>query len=236
MDEKLRIGRVWALAAAVIRANLALMLLIAMPLALLHSGTGLGLRIAMPVYGAQLLGALVSAVTGGMITAVAALAAVANVEGRRAPLGVIVSNAAYRAPGVIGTGLLYNLGVGAAGLLFVVPGIILAVRWMVATPASAVEGLGAQSALGRAGTLGEGNRLAMLAIGAIDLLLLIVPSVVLGAGLAARHGQPDATAWLGVALTAPATVLIKVVVAALYVELVRLKEGARPGYLAEVFA
>jgi hypothetical protein len=69
----------------------------------------------------------------------------------------------YRSSGarlgpLLAVSILMGLGVGLGLMLFVVPGILLAVRWAVATPVVMLEGLGPRAAMRRSRELVEGHR------------------------------------------------------------------------------
>jgi hypothetical protein len=57
---------------------------------------------------------------------------------------------------VLGLALVQALGIGFGLLVFIVPGIILAVRWAVAIPAAVTEGTGVSAALKRSAFLTDG--------------------------------------------------------------------------------
>ncbi len=91
----------------------------------------------------------------------------------------------------IGQGILVGLGVGLGLILLIVPGVILAVRWMLAAPmlvsgGRAVESIEQSWRL----TRGYGGRifLAGLPMGLVLLIIVIVSIAMAGAGTVAAGG------------------------------------------------
>jgi uncharacterized membrane protein len=60
--------------------------------------------------------------------------------------------------GVIGLTVLVGLGVGLGFIVFIVPGILLALSWSVAVPAKVLESKGASEAMSRSSALTKGDR------------------------------------------------------------------------------
>jgi hypothetical protein len=100
--------------------------------------------------------------------------------------------------------ILFGLGVGFASLLFVIPGLIVAVRWAVAVPAAKLEEGNARNALGRSRALVAGNGWnvfkVLFAVGFLNLIVLLPLTLV-------AHGSGPFGIWVattvGSALTAP---------------------------------
>lgn len=69
----------------------------------------------------------------------------------------------YRSSGsrlgsMLAVSILMGIGVGLGLVLLIVPGILLAIRWAVATPVVMLEGLGARAAMHRSQELVRGHR------------------------------------------------------------------------------
>ena len=100
--------------------------------------------------------------------------------------------------------ILFGLGVGLASLLFVIPGLILWVRWSVAVPAAMLEEGTARDALRRSRAIVSGNGWnvfkVLFAVGFLIVIVLLPVTVV-------AHGSGPYGIWLattvGSALTAP---------------------------------
>jgi len=83
------------------------------------------------------------------------------------------------------TNLLVALGAGLAMLLFIVPGLILLIRWAVAAPVQVAEGLGPTGSMGRSAQLTKGHRWAIFGL---MIVLGLVVIVIDGAFFAAIGG------------------------------------------------
>lgn len=141
--------------------------------------------------------------------------------------------------------LLTGIGVLLGALLLLVPGIYLAVRWVVATPALVAEDLGPTAALGRSGELTEGRRWAVFGL----MLLYVVAAWIVEVAFTALTGAAAAStsfaapldvftlviAAVGAIVGAMTSMVSAVGTAALYVELRQAKEGVSVADLAAVF-
>jgi hypothetical protein len=115
-----------------------------------------------------------------------------------------LSRASGRVLKLVCVSFLVGLGVALASLLFVIPGLILAVRWAVAVPAAMLEDGNARDALRRSRALLAGNGWSVFkvifAVGVLNLVV-VVPLTI------AAHGHGEFGIWvattLGSALTAP---------------------------------
>ena len=137
--------------------------------------------------------------------------------------------------------LLAYLGIVAGMMLFVLPGILLALSWFVVVPVLVAERTGMVRCFGRSRALAIGSRGRIFVLA----LLMMVVAFVLTAPTGAMTGL-----FGGAAGQAPsaAAIAIQLVVgtigasiyaafpAALYVELKRIREGLAMPELAEVFA
>lgn len=158
---------------------------------------------------------------------------------------------------LLGVGLLSSIGVMAASMLFLVPGIILGLVWAVAAPALVVEGVGVTQAFSRSADLTRGNRgsifLVNLIVGVLGvvvfyaLLFLFVAvfaalGIASGMGAGAAPATPGAPAMAAIIATSSVFGLGFIVYmifwsalpAALYAELAHIKGGA-PTAAADVF-
>lgn len=102
--------------------------------------------------------------------------AIAQLGGRRVGFGEAASAGLRHWPSLFAVGVLSGLGVTLGLILLVVPGVILAVMWLLAGPALVIEGLPPTAALNRSQALTRGNRWAMFGM----LLLLVVAGAVIG--------------------------------------------------------
>ena len=191
-----------------------------------------GITIAGVVFPILLQGALIRGV-------------VDDLRGDKVRIGAMVGDAFRAAVSLFVVAILMGLGLTLGFMLLIIPGLFLAVRWAVAAPAAVVERVAPTSALGRSADLSRGNRWSVFGLvliwGAVMLATtfgLEIAFGVFGAGpeglLALYTGftYGAVSAVLGTILA-----LINAVgVAALYVELRRVKEGVDVSDLAKVFA
>lgn len=70
-------------------------------------------------------------------------------------------------------------------ILLIVPGVILALMWIVAIPSMVVEGLGVFDSMGRSSQLTKGNRMRILAVGLIVLAIYLGIAIIGGLLVAA---------------------------------------------------
>ncbi|WP_395645236.1 glycerophosphoryl diester phosphodiesterase membrane domain-containing protein [Terricaulis sp.] len=144
--------------------------------------------------------------------------------------------------------LLVGIGMMIGFILLIIPGIILAVRWVVSAPVVVVEREGPTRAIGRSAELGEGHRWAIFGLILLFVVFSYACMIVLGMVMAATLGDVgpagiittmDTTGLLIAGFTAvisAITTLISTVgTASLYFELRRVKDGVSVTDLASVF-
>jgi hypothetical protein len=135
-----------------------------------------------------------------------ALVEVVDAEHRGAPaagLAQLYRTSWSRLRPLIGVAVLTGVGVGLGLLLLIVPGVLLAIRWAVATPIVMLEGLGARAAMRRSQQLVRGHRKdvfrVLLNIWVRGGLAWLACSLLVGV-LAAGMSHPGFALWLGGAL------------------------------------
>jgi hypothetical protein len=136
--------------------------------------------------------------------------------------------------------LLAYVGVVVSLMLFVVPGVVIALSWFVAVPVMVNERIGVFEAFRRSRALAMGSRGRVLIAALLMLVLTVLLSLTSRAAMhALTDGSGAASAMLGV-VQALMTVLSGMVqagfFASVYVELRRVREGFAVPMLAEVFA
>jgi hypothetical protein len=111
----------------------------------------------------------------------------------------------YRSSGsrlgsMLAVSILMGIGVGLGLVLLIVPGILLAIRWAVATPVVMLEGLGARAAMHRSQELVRGHRKdvfrVLLNIWVRTGLAWFACSFLIGA-VASGGSHPALTIWFG---------------------------------------
>jgi len=146
---------------------------------------------------------------------------------------------------LIGLGLIVGLGVFAAMILLIVPGIILGICWIVSSPVLVVEKAGIFQALQRSLALTRGHRWAIFGLMLLYMLVVVIVAIIIftifsGSIVPPQPGelaaQPGIATILFLALIQSFEVLISTVgIAAIYFELRRIKEGIDVSELASVF-
>jgi hypothetical protein len=144
---------------------------------------------------------------------------------------------------LVGISICVGFMIGVGLICLIVPGIILWCAFSVSVPALVEERGGVFASLGRSRELTRGSRLMIFLLGVLIWVFSLIIGAIFGAiGGAAglRFGLgPTQLIYAGLSqgLAASLTQVIStVLIAALYVELREVKEGAGAGELAEVFA
>jgi hypothetical protein len=131
---------------------------------------------------------------------------------------------------VLGVALLSALLTGAAALLLVVPGIIVACMFYVAVPACVIEKMGVTASLDRSTTLTRGYRWQIFALWALVMVVGGIAEIVLSWFGGAFWGGLLNFGWQVVA-----TAFGAVLAAVIYHDLRVAKEGIDTNSLANVF-
>lgn len=142
---------------------------------------------------------------------------------------------------LLGLGILMWLGIALGLVVLIVPGLILAVRWLIAPAVLVVEGEGILAAMGRGAELSANHRwaifgLCVLYFVAYYVLLVTLSIVTRVDALDPIIGARDYVPLAGqIVLQAVVSVFGAVGSAAIYFELRRTKEGVNTSELASVF-
>lgn len=182
-----------------------------------------------------------------VLQAAIAHGAMIGLTGRKASFADCLSTGMSHALPVFAISLLAGFGVLLGLVLLVIPGVFLAIIWVVVTPVRVVEGRGILEAFGRSAALTEGSRWMILLTFIVYIVLYLVFTLFAGiiAGLAAIVAgglSPDApvgaliVSGIITPVIAAVTALIGAAgVASIYYELRSNKEGVVPSELAAVF-
>ncbi|MBS0410687.1 MAG: hypothetical protein JSR86_12290 [Proteobacteria bacterium] len=221
------------------------LLLVGLPLALL--GWAQTSLLGNPVVGAgaawtTYLFLPVNVVAGALLQSSVIYGAVNDWNGQKADLGATLRAAFARLLPLIGVSILAGLATGLAAILLIVPGIMVAVAYEVATPVVVMErGRGVFGSLSRSADLTRGDRWPIFGILALLFILGLVFSAIQNALIAAfNFGSPLAAlrvaTMVGTPLTQAFTTLLGALVSAsIYYELRNNKEGVGAEVLASVF-
>jgi hypothetical protein len=248
-EERFEMGRVVSRSFEVIGRNAALFLLLAV---LLQFGPSILLRAVigtpnaittLAATGAALASFLISLFLNFLLQASVNYVTLTDLDGQRPDFVRTLTSGLRFAVPLFLLMIVSVLGIYGSMLLLIVPGVIVATMWSVATPAMVNENLGVFASLGRSRKLTKGHRWAIFGLLVVVGLLILVPLLVTGL-VSGALGNPAAAAAapLGLsrlliqAMSMIVGVLFAVIITSIYVELRTIKEGATPQSLAQIFA
>lgn len=230
---RLRVGELVGRSFEVYLANLAPFLLLSVivyapGMLLMYGAVSSGSDSAVSL---AVVGAVLTALAGQLLTGALTFAVVQKLRGEPAPLAEVLTIGVRSMLRVLLVGIVIGLCIGVGTLLMIVPGLILLTWFYVAVPAAVVERLGLD-AMGRSRSLSEGSRWQIF--GSVVLLALA------GAGLNWLIAKlSDDTGMLGVLLEFAVTVVIgplgSAMAATCYFMLRVGKENVDAGKIAAVF-
>lgn len=124
---------------------------------------------------------LVVGLVGGLLVQGALVEIVRDLhEGRpSARVGELYERTRGRLETLVGTSLLFGLGVGIGLLLLIVPGLILAARWSLIVPLVVIERRGTREAFTRSAEIVRGQTGRVLALFVISAFITGVASIVI---------------------------------------------------------
>ncbi|MEM9495833.1 MAG: hypothetical protein AAGA09_07505 [Pseudomonadota bacterium] len=188
----------------------------------------------------MIAGTIVSIVTAYTLQGALIHGAVVDFNGAKASLGESFSTGLNHLLPIVGIAILMTLGIMAGMLLLVVPGIILAIMWVVAVPAQVVENKGIGASFSRSRELTKGGRWKIFGLFLIFMVLISALSMIAVMPVAAiAAGGGSGAIFVGALVQGVTQALTAVVgatgVAALYFELRKAKEGIGAEALAAVF-
>ena len=165
-------------------------------------------------------------------------------RGRPVVIGEAVRRGLSRFWPIIGLAILEWLGIMVGFLLFIVPGIMLAVRWSAALPACVVEGLGPLASMGRSAQLTKGHRWKIFGIFILILIIGVLVFAIVGAIVFALVGSFSLGALergfgigslVSLIFSAMVTAYYNIVLVMVYHDLRVAKEGVDTEQIASVF-
>lgn len=247
--ERFDIGRVISRTSSAIRQNALLFLQLAFLLyfvpALIYSAMSSGVAIdkARPfasIFSPSRLGFSVFAfLCYFVLQAAITRATIVNLGGGKASFVSALRAGVTNALPILGLTILTGIGFAIGFVLLIVPAIMLSVIWCVAVPALVEEGVGVFGSLGRSRALTNGSRWRIF--GMLVLILIVIYAPLTIAGLMMRGVNPQVLPTFGPGMIVTnlvstiATMVTATLVAAMYVELRFVKEGAAPESLAAIF-
>jgi hypothetical protein len=191
-----------------------------------------------------LAGLLLALIMSFVLQAALVHGTIVSLNGRKASLADCLGTGLRVFFPVVGISFLVSWGAILGFLLFVVPGIMLIVRWVVAVPVRVAEGPGILSAMGRSAELTHGHRWAIfgtmflfvLMLFGLELLLLPLAAVASLSPAIQGHTLLLVNLGLSTLVSALGSMVGAVLVASIYYELRTIKEGIGPEQLAAVFS
>jgi hypothetical protein len=188
-----------------------------------------------------LIGSLVSAAGLFILQGTIIYGTVTDLNGKRASIGACLSVGLGSFLPLFAIGILSYIAIACGMILLIVPGLMLLTAWIVAVPAYVAERPGIFAAFGRSAELTRGNRWRIFALLIVYLVVVIIVEALAGvfgnaSRIASGQGIPMIQSLVLLPVIAIASGLITSAgVAALYVELRRIRDGVGPSELAAVF-
>ena len=252
-QEKLDIGRVIQTTLAIVGRNFGLLaglsgLMIVIPYALVLAAmipfagsfmTG-GAPAAMASLFPLILGILlVFALIWAAFQAAAMHVAITDLNGARPNFGTSLGVGVRNALPVIAVVILAMLAVWAGLILLIVPGIMIAIAFILAVPARVVEKAGVFQSFSRSRALTRNNRWRIFALLFVYMITVWVLELVIASltgGFAPTNmGLIVLRGLMGLVVSFVGGMVTTTGIATLYFELRRIKEGVGPSELAAVF-
>lgn len=166
---------------------------------------------------------------------------VSRYEGAPVSIGEALARTPVRAATAFGALIVACIGIGLGWVLFLLPGIILSLNWMLLIPVISCEDAGFFGSFARSRSLALGSRGRILVLFLLYMVAIILLSIPGGALSGAFGGGVPRTPGLfgsiwsvvfGIVLAAFQTSFF----AGLYVELRRIRDGMATPTLSDVFA
>jgi len=172
---------------------------------------------------ALLLTLIEFAIVGPFVSALQVQAVLMIGEGHRPTLADVLAQSVRILPVVVAAEIIAGIGIGIGLILFILPGVILALRWAVVAQAAAVERTDWPSALRRSAALTSRNYLRIFAL--LFIVSLIVLAIVDGIGQAAGTSTSAPHVVLGIAIATITRSFQALTTAVLYFDL-RARESS----------
>tara|TARA_R110001606_G_scaffold13234_3_gene57761 strand:- start:6862 stop:7620 length:759 start_codon:yes stop_codon:yes gene_type:complete len=219
-------------------------LIVALPQAVVQLATGASTASSDPDAMMAMFSSpsMVAAAAGGwllvmilsvLLQATFIIATVKDLNGQPVSLGDCIGQAIGKLLPLIGLGVLMTLGIMAGMILLIIPGLILALMWIVASPVLMAEDKGIIDSLKRSAELTKGSKRWIVLLFVVYIILssilgmLMIPFVFAG---------PVAIMLVGLVVNTLTGAIQGTGIAAVYVDLRIVKEGGNTDALADVFA
>ncbi|ATW03043.1 hypothetical protein [Sphingorhabdus sp. YGSMI21] len=247
--EHLDIGRVLNNTFGVIMRNPLIFLglsflIVALPQALVQLATGAATASSDPDAMMAMFSSpsMIAASAGGwllvmilsiLLQATFIIATVKDLNGQPVSLADCIAQAIGKFLPLIGLGIVMTLGIMAGMILLIIPGLILALMWIVASPVMMAEDKGIIDSLKRSAELTKGSKRWIVLLFVVYIILsmilgmLMIPFVFAG---------PIAIMLVGLVINTLTGAIQGTGIAAIYVDLRIVKEGGNSDALSDIFA
>ena len=219
-------------------------LIVALPQALIQLATGMPMAsddttAMMTMFSSP---SLIAASAGGwllfvilsvLLQATFIVATVKDLNGQPVNLGECLGQAIGKLLPLIGLGILMTLGIALGMILLIIPGVILALMWIVASPVMMAEDRGIIDSLKRSAELTKGSKRWIVLL----FVVYIILSMILGLFMIPFAFAGSTVVMLvGLVITTLSGAIQSTGIAAVYVDLRMVKEGGNSETLADIFA
>jgi hypothetical protein len=190
---------------------------------------------------AWFIGAILCVIGSYLLQAMVLKAAINGFSGKSTTFSSAFEVGARMALPLLGLAIVAGLGMMVGLILLIVPGIFLAVLWLVAAPVLVTEKRDIMESLKRSADLTRGHRWAIFGLLVIYAVIWWLTTFVVGliggaVGVALSGGEPSVTVvLLRPVINVVSAVLASAGIASVYYELRTAKEGVGADELAAVF-
>jgi hypothetical protein len=255
-DKRFEMGRVFERAVGALQANAGVFAVLALVLGALPSGVLEFVQVKLLGFGPGATGIpngspgnwalyflvlLITMAFAYTLQGAVTRGAVVSLNGGKASLGDCVSTGVQIFLPAFAISLLAGLGEMVGFMLLIVPGVILALAWMVAIPVRVMEGRGVVAALRRSAELTRNHRGALFLMFVVLIIAYMLFSFAVGVLFTAVGAAlaPDNIAIVALVcqplVGAVASIVSAAFVASVYYELRTIKDGVGADKLAAVF-
>jgi len=161
------------------------------------------------------------------------IATVKDLNGQKVSLGECLSQAIGKLLPLIGLGILMTLGIALGMILLIIPGLILSLMWIVASPAMMAEDKGIIDSLKRSAELTKGSKRWIVLLFVVYIILTMILGLFM---LPFAFAGTTAIMLVGLVVNTLSGAIQGTGIAAVYVDLRIVKEGGNTDALADVFA
>lgn len=247
--EHLDIGRVLNNTFGVIMRNPLIFLglsflIVALPQALIQIATGASAASSDPDAMMAMFSSpsMIAATAGGwllfmilsvLLQATFIIATVKDLNGQQVSLSECVGQAIGKLLPLIGLGLVMTLGIMLGIMLLIIPGLILALMWIVAAPVMMAENKGIIDSLKRSAELTKGSKRWIVLLFVVYIILTMILGLLM---IPFAFAGTTAIMLVGLIINTLSAAIQGTGIAAVYVDLRIVKEGGNTDALADVFA